>query len=79
MVECFTYLGSVVSSDCDILEDMKCRIARASRVFGCLRCPIFGNSTLLIATKQAVYQATVLAVLLYGAETWTLKAAHVRR
>ena len=26
-----------------------------------------------------VYQATVLAVLLYGAETWTLKAAHVRR
>ena len=79
MVERFTYLGSVVSSDCDILEDVKCRIARASRVFGCLRCPIFDNSTLSIATKQAVYQATVLAVLLYGAETWTLKAAHVRR
>ena len=30
MVERFTYLGSVVSSDCDILEDVKCRIARAS-------------------------------------------------
>ena len=33
MVECFTYLGSVVLSDCDILEDVKCRIARASQVF----------------------------------------------
>ena len=52
---------SIVLSDCDILEDVKYRIARASQVFGCLR-----------------YQATVLAVLLYGAETWTLKAAHVR-
>ena len=79
MVERFTYLGSVVSSDCDILEDVKCRIARASQVFGCLRCPIFGNSALSIATKQAVYQATVLAVLLYRVDTWTLKAAHVRR
>ena len=69
MVERFTYLGSVVSIDCDILEDVKCRIARASQVFGCLRCPIFGNSTLSIATKQAVYQATVLAVLLYDVET----------
>ena len=37
------------------------------------------NSVLLVATKQAVYQATVLAMLLYGAETWTLKAVHVRR
>ncbi len=28
--------------------------------------------------KRDVYEATVLAVLLYGAETWTLKARHLR-
>ena len=39
---------------------------------------MFGNSALSVATKQAVYQATKLAVLLYGVGTWTLKAAHVR-
>ena len=36
MVEHFSYLGSVVSRDGDVTEDVKCRIARASRAFGCL-------------------------------------------
>ena len=79
MVEHFTYLGSVVSKDGDVMEDVKCRIAKASKVFGCLRGPIFNNPILSIATKRAVYKSTVLAVLMYGAETWTLKAEHVRR
>ena len=79
MVNKFTYLGSVVSNDGDFFEDIKCRLAKASRVFGCLRLSIFANSNLSLGTKRAVYQTTVLAVLLYGAETWTLKAPHVRR
>ena len=39
---------------------------------------IFGSGALLVGTRFVVYQATVLAVLLYGAETWTLKAPYVR-
>ena len=31
-----------------------------------------------MGTRRAVYQATVLAALLYGAETWTFKAPHLR-
>ena len=31
-----------------------------------------------ISAKRMVYQATVLAVLSYGAETWTLEADNVR-
>ena len=58
------------------MEDVKCRIAKA---FGCLRGPIFNNPILSIPTKRAVHRATVLSVLTYGAETWTLKAEHVRR
>lgn len=80
MAEHFTYLGSsVASSDCEILVDAKCRIAKASQVFGCLRQPIFSNSVLSVASKRAAHWAKVLTVLLYGAETWTLQATHVRR
>ena len=30
-------------------------------------------------TKRRVYEATVLSVLLYGAETWPIEAKSVRR
>ena len=40
--------------------------------------PVFKNRDLSLATKRAVYRAVVLAVLLYGAETWTMKAVHTR-
>ena len=68
----------VISKDGDAMKDVKCRIAKASRAFGCLRGSIFNNPLLSIPTKRAVYRATVLSVLMYGAESWTLKAEHVR-
>ena len=78
-VDSFPYLGSVLSRNGDVMEDVKCRIAKASRVFCTLRIPILSIPTLSIPTKKAVYRATVLSVLLYGAETWTLKVEHVKR
>ena len=79
MVDHFTYLGSTLSRDGDVMEDVKCRIVKASRAFGCLRGSVFNNPILSLTTKRMVYRAIVLSVLLYGAETWTLKAEHVRR
>jgi len=67
-VDSFIYQGSVISSDGEISEDIKCRIAKASCVFGCLRHSIFANVSLSLPTKRVVYQTTILAVLLYGAE-----------
>ena len=61
------------------MEDVKYRIAKASRVFGCLPAAIFSNPNLSVPTKRAGYRATVMLVLMYEAETWTLKAEHVRR
>ena len=58
---------------------VSCRIARASKAFGCLKEPVFLNRTLSTDTKRAVYKAVVVSILLYGAETWTLKAPDVRR
>ena len=78
MVEHFSYLGSVLSCDGEVMKDVKSRIAKVSKAFGCLRIPIFNNPILSIPTKRAVYRATVVSVLMYGAETWTLRAEHVR-
>ena len=78
IVEQLTYLGSVMSKDGDVMEDVKGRVAKAPRVFGCLRNPTFTNPTLCIPTKRTMYKVTVLAMLLYGAEAWTVKAEHVR-
>ena len=55
------------------------RLRRASRAFACLRSAIFHNKKLSMATKREVYKAVVLPTLLYGAETWTVKADSVRR
>ena len=51
MVNNFTYLGLVVSSDGEILEDIHCRLAKASRVFGCLRHSVFANDALSVGTR----------------------------
>ena len=78
VVQDFTYLGANISRDGEITNEVTRRIARAARAFGCLRVPVFKNKDLSLATKRAVYRAVVLAVLLYGAETWTMKAVHTR-
>ena len=79
MVSEFTYLGGVISGDGVVDRDLTVRLAKASRVFGCLLKPIFQCSHLSISTKRTVYKAVVLPTLFYGAETWTVKAGHIRR
>ena len=78
MVKNFTYLGSNLSSDCEATCEVKCKLARAYKAFGALRVPIFSNHYLSIITKGSVYIAVVISILLYGAETWTLKSPDVR-
>jgi len=81
MVRAFACLGSKLSGDGEITADeVSYRIAKASKAFGCLRILIFLNYTLSI-DKRAIYKVVhmVISVLLYRAETWTLKASDVRR
>ncbi|XP_065189675.1 uncharacterized protein LOC135820285 [Sycon ciliatum] len=79
MVSGFTYLGSVVSCDGSLDVEITSRLAKASRVFGCLLTPIFRCRGLSIGIKCMVYRAFVLSTLFYGAETWAVKATHVHR
>ena len=63
VVSDFRYLGAVVESKGEIMEDVEKSIARASKAFGALCRPVFRNSTLSLATKRMVYRAVVLGVL----------------
>ena len=78
-VPSFRYLGSVVESRSGVVLDLYDKIARASRAFGALRKPVFRDSSLSLVTKQVVYQAVVLGVLLYAAGTWPTKQKDIRR
>ena len=66
MVNNFTYLRSVVSSDGKILEDIWCRLANALRVFSCLRLSFFANGALSVGTRRAFYLATVLTTVTWA-------------
>lgn len=71
VVQNFTYLGSEVTSDFDITNEIKRRILLANR---CL----YGLSKFMRSkitsreTKLKLYNELILPVLLYGSESWTL-------
>ena len=75
----FQYLGSVITESGRIDEEIDRRIANASKAFGALRQAVFRDHNLSITTKQLLYRACVLSVLLYGAECWTPLQRHMKR
>jgi len=77
-VQQFTYLGSILTSDCDITHEVNRRIQLASTAFGRLSHRVFFNHNLSISTKVAVYNAMCVSVLLFGCETWTLYRRHLK-
>ena len=79
VVDNFPYLGSILHRDGTPTVDVRSCIAKASRVFGELLHPIFNNSSLSLQTKQLVYTGVVIPTLLYGSETWAVKATDLRR
>lgn len=79
IVDQFTYFSAEICKDEEVTADVTTRIAKASRAFGCLRKPVFCDKVLSIATKRHIYRAVVMSVLLYGADTWALKAKEARK
>lgn len=69
----FLYLGSLLSPDSRVGQEVDRRLASAARAFGALRC-VFDDRSLSLKTKRLLYTACVQSILLYGAECWpTLK------
>ena len=78
LVDNFKYLGSYISSDCRLDDEVENRVSQASRAYGRLRERVFRNHNLSLSTKVKVYEAICLSVLLYGSEAWTLYARQMK-
>ena len=79
MVDKFTYLGSTISSNLSLDDELNTRIGKAMTAMARLAKRVWDNTMLSINTKMRVYQACVLSTLLYGSESWTLYSRQEHR
>ena len=73
LVESFTYLSSVQTSDGYCRSDITRQISLASSAMSSFS-NIWSTKQLSVHTKVRVYQTLVLSILLNASETWTLRA-----
>ena len=79
VVDKFTYLGSTISQNALIDDEISARIGKGSGSFGKLTKRLWSKRGVRLATKVNVYCAVVLPTLLYGCEAWTPYRRHIRR
>ena len=79
VVDCFTYLGSKVTSSLSIEEEINSRIGKAAAKMAKLSKRVLENGKLTERTKMCVYKACVISTLLYGSETWTTYTSQERK
>nr|VZI23439.1 unnamed protein product [Spirometra erinaceieuropaei] len=79
VVENFPYLGSTLSRNTKIDDEVANRISKASQAFGRLQSTVWNRHGLQLSTKLKMYKAVILPTLLYGAQTWTVYAKQTRR
>lgn len=75
----FKYLGSILSSTCELEPEIQNHIRLATASFGKLKDRVYTNRNLTVKTKVKVYAAICLSILLYGGESWTLYRKQIRR
>jgi len=69
-VENFIYLGSTITRNATLDLELGTRIGKAASTFGRLTKRVWRNKYLSVRTKVRIYEACVLSILLYGAESW---------
>nr|VZI50398.1 unnamed protein product [Spirometra erinaceieuropaei] len=75
----FPYLGSTLSRNTKIHDEVANRISNVSQAFGRLQSTVWNRHGLQLSTKRKMYKAVILPTLLYGAETWTVYTRQARR
>nr|VZI45523.1 unnamed protein product [Spirometra erinaceieuropaei] len=68
----FTNLGSTLSHNTKIDDEVACRIYKASQAYGRPQNTVWWRHGLHLYTKLKMYRVVILPALLYGAETWTM-------
>ena len=74
----FTYLGSTLSRNIVIDDEVNARLAKASAAFGRLHKNVWNRRAITLEKKIKVYWAIVLT-LLYGCESWMVYQCHTRK
>ena len=77
-VNSFTYLGSVISKNGGLEEDIRNRLTKARTAFFKLR-HISKSSFLRLRTKLHLYSSLVKSVLLYGSECWRITDSDLQK
>nr|VZI48317.1 unnamed protein product [Spirometra erinaceieuropaei] len=72
VVENFPYLGSNISRNTKIDDEVANRISKANQAFGGLQSTVCNRHGLQLGPKLKMYKAVILLTLLFGAETWTV-------
>ena len=75
----FTYLGSTISSDGCIDDEIQRRMAKDGASLGRLRQRLFNSHHVSMWVKGKIYHAIVLSTLLCGAEAWTVYRRQVKK
>ena len=73
-VECFNYLGSILTNDGRCTREIKSRIAMANAAFKKKKKSLF-TSKLDLDLRKKLVKCYIWSMALYGVETWTLRAA----
>lgn len=74
----FTYLGSTLSRNVMIDDEVNARLAKASVALGRRYKNVLDRRGIKIETEIKIYRAVVLITLLYGREAWTVYQKHAR-
>ena len=77
-VDKFEYLGSLLTWDNNCSDEIKRRIGKATSAKTSLK-HIWNSKKLKIDNKLQILKTCVFSVLLYAAETWTLKEVDKRK
>jgi hypothetical protein len=70
-VKHFTYLGTVITSNCNEKEEIQNRICRANKSYYALL-PILKSKHMHRVTKIRLYKTVIHPALMYGSETWVM-------
>ena len=74
----FIFGGSKITTDGDCSHEIKRPLLLGRKVMTNLD-SIFKSRNITLPTKVCLVKATVLPVVMYGCETWTIKKAECRR
>ena len=79
VVDDFEYLGGTITKECSLEKEISVRISKASRSFNSLYRVLWRQRGVKVKTKLRIFKSVVLPTLLYGSETWTPVASHIKR